>query len=710
MKDAARRDYVWNKGYDLKPKQSKKAVYNKIAEVSPSIGEFYPEPVDQIAAAHYAKFIKQSEFDKPYANEGYPLQEYGWDNPGTSPWKGSEYEAADAPDPVDTAIGEFGGGGIFDVETEDKFCPGEIKELTFNMTEPYTGFDVTWKHTGTTVTFVKQNTDNQVVLEIDADIDQRDWITIVFYMRTFEGVTGFSSINVSRLACGHYVLVKMGDYCTVYDAKNDKVADDVIDNAGTGLVVFPADFTDVTNWLTNYALDNSSGYIWSENPIDDGVSLKYWTRFPCGGQDLCDKGISATTSTVGYYSQNAFFDEDCTGVCVVADPTIPICPPPAAGPAPNLCCASPMVNQYDVAPCSYGGLWPINTASTPLSVMSEDDCGGGVLTNDFNLDYMYYYSVTLVTPNPLALNCPEYSLPFDYSINPHGCGKGTGNGWAFEREQNTVYADGVGGTFWSKDLTCNFPTLSNVKSNLRRETVIDNDYTSVQIGGYAPGSHSEEWITMDQTMKLKSPLGEVVSLVASTNMYDYFSPNCDNVFQIAPDAFPASYEVSTATGFNRKNYANDIAGSHWEGAVNAYSEKTQVQIYAARFKTYTMTTGGNISPPANCFSPVFGSSGCIYILDNGCLNQGQDWENVARYAGYRTETGYASGLIAQCEYFPEAGADKQSPCSASTNATFESGIDDLIDYYYSQEGLGVNDVPDKDDNFEIALMTFSKRA
>lgn len=715
-KDRAERSYVPNTGYKLPRDKTKKDVYNAVAEVAPSIGEFHPEPVDQAAARRFERFIRQSEFDKPYWSENYGDQEYLWDEPGFGSRRRDAGTAHSFDTPLPSEEISEPVTVVFNAFTEDKYCPGEAKEVTFNTTEPYTGFQVLFAETGTVVTEVRQNSDNQVVLEIDADINQRGWVRIVFYMRTVEGITGDAILNVDREACGHYVVVKMGDHCTVYDAKNDKVADDVIDNAGTGTVTFPAAFSAIDNWINNYALSNALGFIWSETPQNDGSYITYSTKFPCYGQSMCDRGFSATTFDAGYYSLNAFWDENCAGVpCTVKTRIAPlVCPPAVGGPA--FCCTSPMIDQFETAPCDYGGNWPlINQDETPTSVMSELDCAGTVMTNDLYEDYMYYMNMYTrpSPPAPPGLNCPETNLPFDYTTNPHGCGRGKDE-WAVFNEERHVHADGGGGTFWSKLLTCNFPApYDTVTDVLRREYTEDKKYHFVIIaedvlGVAADYTDDEAW--MDQTLKLHSPLGEIVSMTMSTHMYMYFVPPCLNAGQ--PTGFPSSYENSTGDSIDLYNYRNDITGSHWEGAVNVYSEKTVVQIYSARFKRYTLATG-NIAPPSGCLAPLaaFPNDGCNQILNGQCgVAVNFAWTNLARYSAYRTENGYYSGLAAQCDYYPEKGAYKQDMCNSTTNATFETAIDSLITYYYTQEGLGANDVPDKDDNFEVGLFTFSKRS
>jgi len=239
------------------------AISGNIATQYPWYGEFSsgPEPSDPVKRA-YQLYMQQSEFKKPYMPGGYTEMETNADPP-----PGIQIPGYDGPgipsvdEPIPPPDLEDGGTVTSFYVQVDRgyeyggFCRGNTVNIRLFCQQPAYGYTVTNAEAGTSVNYITGFGTNELYLQVVADNNEFDHFTINVEMRSYEGVNGTSGVSVREVVCDEYYVVRMEygliDVVTVFSSVEGDVAVNIPDNAGTGVVTFPALFTDITNWLDN---------------------------------------------------------------------------------------------------------------------------------------------------------------------------------------------------------------------------------------------------------------------------------------------------------------------------------------------------------------------------------------------------------------------------------------------------------------------------
>jgi len=275
---------------------SAKSVYNNVIDQIPWYSEFKsagPKPSQAIQRA-YEVYMRQSEFKKPYKSGGYTEMETNADPPPG--YSSTAYEGPGVPDINEPIIPPGGGGAPVSVSffvQLDKtyeyggFCRGNTTNIRLFCQEPVYGYTATFTEAGTSVNYVSGYGTNTLILQVVAANNQFGYFRLNVEMRSVEGLQGTSGVIIREAVCEEYFVLRMQsgavDNVTVWAMSAGAVATNIPDNAGTGVVTFPAAYADIANWLANStlisvsALANFSTPAWVSSGIDIRNPGQYYT-------------------------------------------------------------------------------------------------------------------------------------------------------------------------------------------------------------------------------------------------------------------------------------------------------------------------------------------------------------------------------------------------------------------------------------------------
>lgn len=196
---SARFDYSYS---DMMRSVPAKGIWNNFLERYPSLSEFWGRRLPTILERQLTEFLKQSERKKPYLDVGnYPAMEHEWeDYPGIRPrplinpkfdfpWK-----------PVENIPPDLGGGAaVFFIKSDDEWCPGSTVNVTLESTHPVYFIQLlgTSDPASTIGNFSGFGT-NRASFDLTAGLAETGFVRIGASMTTFDGITGYSSINLER--------------------------------------------------------------------------------------------------------------------------------------------------------------------------------------------------------------------------------------------------------------------------------------------------------------------------------------------------------------------------------------------------------------------------------------------------------------------------------------------------------------------------------
>lgn len=256
--------------YPMSSRTSSRAAVNaNITRQFPAMAEFggesYEMPSKETVDA-YRVFLQQSEFKKPYKGAGgYHEMEANADPlPGlTIDYTGRKLDNPSIPninepiippgyEPVTIIFNAY----IDEAYEYGGYCRGNVADVRVDTTEPCYGITVTYSEPGTTVQILNTNLPaNAIFLRVTAANNQFGMVTVEMLMRSFEGITGDSNVNIMEVVCSEYFMLTIEEgavhVATIYDMTNEEIATNIPDNAETGTVSMPCNYNELTFFLAN---------------------------------------------------------------------------------------------------------------------------------------------------------------------------------------------------------------------------------------------------------------------------------------------------------------------------------------------------------------------------------------------------------------------------------------------------------------------------
>jgi len=196
MKDYSRKHYTDYQYRDWMRATPSKSIWNSILSQKVGLGEFSLNKFRKSSlSSSIAKYLKQSEFKKPYRNANFVEMEDIWEGPpGGFNYDPSEWTIPNFDQPWN--MGQSDGPGkfltIFDLEGEGCWCENETMSFEVSGTHPIYSLAISLQETGTVIYEIEGYGTNTVTGKIDAP-NESGSVNFTASMRSFEGVSGSSN-------------------------------------------------------------------------------------------------------------------------------------------------------------------------------------------------------------------------------------------------------------------------------------------------------------------------------------------------------------------------------------------------------------------------------------------------------------------------------------------------------------------------------------
>ena len=269
--DYGRKNYQDRQYRDWLKTKTAKSVWNQILERHPGQGEFSRTRGTSLSRA-VQRYIKQSEFKKPYRDNDFVNMEQEWEGPGN----GLPIGGFDVPwgltNPV--AVGPI--TSVFDAELDGGWCKEYPTSIIISGTHPITLLTITFGG-GATLSDISGYGTNEVMATLEVPDDYAGMVTIEASMITSEGVSGDSNVNVfENSSCCDYE-TEEDDYTvapTWYSVGKTGTPDADPDVVFASAITSPADLV-----LDRIAVGDCGDVIFDGSPYT-GQSTIALFRFP----------------------------------------------------------------------------------------------------------------------------------------------------------------------------------------------------------------------------------------------------------------------------------------------------------------------------------------------------------------------------------------------------------------------------------------------
>jgi len=599
---------------------SAKSVYNNIIAQHQGYSEFKPGNTAPSTAAQraYEVFMRQSEFKKPYRSGGYPEMETDADPPpGISIRIPTPRPAIPSVDDPIVPPGLPPTHIVFQVfidpdYEEGGFCRGNTVNCLFHGTEPIYEVRVAWSKPGTSIAVTSAFGFNDLYLDITADNGEFGFITLMFVMRSVEGVGAEINANVFGKVCEEYCLIRMEgpqppgptkvDKVTVWGMIEDAVVSNIPTNDLTGVVSFPADYSEITTWL------------------EMSSSLAEQALMSGGTPDWLDDPLSLDTPDSPDNGNSCSFD----------------------------------LNSYN------GGSWPkVLIDETPYSGGDDKGCDSPTLINQDYEEWEYRQSV----------NCPAGTTKNDPYVHTEY--------WQGDWIRR---AQGISAELTSNNLV--------PATQVFRTELIGNSYNYfTESADYTPREVLNP-SPPPPTIFVPNDLGSGSYTGWMRYNYNVYSPldsspmveaeHTVNVTESWSKTFALNGTVSgftrtfSAVGIPRDNYPKAATLGHSQvfrqGSI--YGRHTAVQVFIWEALKVQSTINSQAGPVGN--------------------QNFNDWESNAQWgvADADVYQGVHVGSIFDAETY----TDNLDACTLTRNTGLESAVEDLIDSYKTDAGIGSDDM------------------
>jgi hypothetical protein len=610
---------------------SQSALHQNISSQVPEYSEFKRDGAPTTSQQRaYEVYMRQSEFKKPYLSDGYREMETDADPP-------PGFRRTNRPGGVDSPaipnvnepIVDPGGPVtvIFNAYIDEDyeyggFCRGQNGIIVrVYTTEPCYSITVTYSEPNTNVTLVGGAGTNEIYLQVDADNNQFAYITVEMHMRSYEGITGESNVNIMEVVCSEYYMLRIqggtADVATIYDATNDQIATNIPDNAGTGTVSMPCNYSELTNFL-NQATPLEVHNIASFNYSPSWGDAEYTIAQPSGW------GLH---------------------------------------PSPAACSTG---NQ----PFPGSGTWPRYTTQTSVPA-PVNGVGCNYTINETNYeDDFYTYNITINLSGYPPV-CYIETKPFAET-------------WYGEHQ----------GEFFGTRVNCEITGLTQGGGVGIVRTYVKHDSTMYWHEDADYNTHTEA------NPNPPPPTIQVVD--------DYGSGNWQGTFD---------YIMEMYTFFDSNPlYTWEHTVLHGEGWTRTFRLAGSVLGYSRAFTASAAEPRGNYAPvAAKGFSRYLQPFG-VYGAHTGILGfMAETWQvsgtkkddsgsgNVSLFTNWEDDAAVTVtdeqpwGAVHAGVYYGEEFAETINICNdLSRSSNLESGVEDLLDKYKTEEGLASTDIGDVD--------------
>jgi hypothetical protein len=192
MKDYSRKNYTDHQYRDWMRTPSSKSIFNQVLENTTGLGEFSNNKSNKTSLSRaVARFLKQSEFKKPYeANQGFIQMENDWEGP-----PGLSNKGFDQPWNMQTPTISAPVVTIFDAEHTGGWCVEYDTSIVVTGTHPIYLLTITWG-TDVTLSNISGYGTNSVSCTLHVPDPYSGFVTIEASMISFEGIPGDSNVNV----------------------------------------------------------------------------------------------------------------------------------------------------------------------------------------------------------------------------------------------------------------------------------------------------------------------------------------------------------------------------------------------------------------------------------------------------------------------------------------------------------------------------------
>jgi hypothetical protein len=602
---------------------SAKAIYNNVIAQHQGYSEFKPgnERTSTAAQRAYEVFMRQSEFKKPYRGlGGYPEMETNADPPpGISSFKFDNpatpsVDTPIVPDDFDDPFHIVFNAWLDPDYEEGGYCRGNTVNCLFHATEPIYEVRIGFSKPGTSIVVTSPFGLNDLYLDISADNGEWGFITLYFLLRSYEGVGAEINVNVFGKVCEEYCLVRMegpvADKVTVWGMIEDAVVSNIPTNDLTGVVSFPADFSEIATWL------------------EMSSSLAEQALMSGGTPGWLDDPLSIDTPDSPNNGNSCSFD----------------------------------LNSYN------GGSWPkVDINDTPVSGGDGVGCDSPTLINQNYERWEYRQSV----------NCPAGSLKADPYVHIEYW-----EGDWIRRAQKI-----------SAELTSN--NLVPATQMFRTELIGHSYNYFTESADYTPkpnpspppatiptslggGSYNGY---MFYTYNVYSPLDS--SPMVEANHTAICSESWSKTFALngTVSGFTRTFE---AEGIPRDNYqkVQDLGYSQVFRQGSIYGRHTAVQVFIWEALRVAATIDSQAGPVGN--------------------ENFNSWESNAQWGV--TDIDVYQGVHVGSIFDEETYTDNLDACTLTRNNGFESAVEDLIDAYKTDAGLGSDDVVPTNVTLGLAIL------